>query len=221
MRHCFCLLLAVCSISVFAAESGVLALKPYSPKNTELYNPQGLWPLLGIGAGVMDSNGSSRTGGVPTHVKVLGSYYFTKAPMVADVGLGLQSELLTQNGSGPDTIQSLYTELAGRYVLTNRWQLGAIWNTLVDNQRHYESKNDNLASFVGLQALKEFAWDDDHLVRMGGRAMTSVGLNGGSVNTIMAELEVSFGSESKVGNAGQFAAKPAEAAKNVNDSVSH
>ena len=181
------------SISVFAAENAnVLAFQPESQRG-DIYRPQGLWPLLGVGMGAMDSGGSTRTGGLPGHLKILGSYYFDNIPFVADAGIGMHNEFLTEKGAGSDTIQSLYTELAGRYEFTNRWQLGAIWNTLVDNPDRYRSNTENLPSFLGVQALREFAWNDEYLVRAGGRAMTSVGLNGGSVNMIMAELEVSFG----------------------------
>jgi outer membrane protein OmpA-like peptidoglycan-associated protein len=46
--------------------------------------------------------------------------------------------------------------------------------------------------------LKEFTWNEQYLVRAGGRATTDVGISGGTINTIMAELEVSFGSPEKV-----------------------
>src|SRR5688500_10687158 len=98
----------------------------------------------------MDHNNNVRTGGVPSHLKVLGSYYFETAPWVADAGIGMHNQFLTQKGTDSDSIQSLYTELAARYEFTNRWQLGAIWNTLVDNPDRYQSNTNNLASFIGL-----------------------------------------------------------------------
>lgn len=195
-KNCLFSSMVLFSLTLFAAENGISSFKLKSQRG-DIYKPQGLWPLLGVGLGAMDHNDSTRTGGVPTHVKALGSYYFDNIPWVADLGLGFHNQFLTQAGSGTDTIQSLYTELAGRYEMTNRWQIGAIWNTLVDNPRRYQSNTDNLASFMGAQVLKEFAWKDEYLVRAGGRAMTSVGLNGGSVNTIMAELQVSFGNGSQ------------------------
>ncbi len=182
-------------VSVFAAENNVLSLKPEIQKG-DLSQPQGLWPFIGAGLGMMDSNKSIRTGGVPMHIKVLGSYYFQTAPWVADAGLGLHNEFLTQNGKDSDTVQSLYTEFAGRYQFSNRWQLGAIWNTLVDNPDRYRSNTENLASFVGVQALKEFTWNNEYLVRLGGRAMTDVGISGETIDTVMAELQVSFGPSS-------------------------
>jgi len=194
IKHSLVYLLVSFSIGAVAAETSVLSLKQDIQKG-DLQNPQGLWPFLGIGAGVTDSQSDIRTGGIPLHLKVLGSYYFDK-PFVVDLGLGLHNHFLTQKGERDDTIQSLYTELAGRYELTNRWQLGAIWNTLVDNPDRYQSNTDNLASFMGVQVLKEFSWNDEYLVRAGGRAMTDIGISGGTIDTFMAELEVSFGGPS-------------------------
>ncbi len=176
----------------YALDGSFLTLKPELQRG-DIHNPQGFWPLVGFGVGAMDHNTSIRTGGIPTHIKALGSYYFEQAPVVADVGLGLHNEFLTQGGEGADIVQSFYSEVAGRYRLTNRWQLGAIWSTLVDNPDRYRSNTDNLASFTGLQVLKEFTWDETYMVRAGGRAMTDVGISGETIDTVMAEIEVSFG----------------------------
>ncbi|MBX3020570.1 MAG: OmpA family protein [Bdellovibrionales bacterium] len=189
-------LLFTASFSLHANESR-LALKPEVQRG-DIRNPQGLWPLLGASMGLMDSGANVRSGGVPMHLKVIGSYYFDGTPWIADAGLGLHNEFLTQDGGGNDLIQSLYTEVAARYQFTNKWQLGAIWNTLVDNPDRYKSNTENLASFIGVQALKEFTWDEKYLVRAGGRVMTDVGIGGESINTIMGEVQVSFGDSQKV-----------------------
>lgn len=187
------LVVLLTAVSVEAFEPGTsLTLKPEIQRG-DLTNPQGLWPMVGAGLGVMDHNDQIRTGGTLTHVKLIGSYYFDNQPWVADAGLGLHNEFLSQNGAGSDTIQSLYTELATRYKFSNHWQLGAIWNTLVDNPDRYRSNTNNLASFIGFQALKEFVWSDTYLVRAGGRVMTDVGIGGETIDTAMAELQVSFG----------------------------
>lgn len=186
------------SLTAGAADSDsvlTLSLDPEIQRG-DLYNPKGLWPLLGAGLGAMDYNDRIRTGGTLTHVKVIGSYYFENVPWVADLGLGLHNEFLSQRGTGSDSIQSLYTEVAARYQLTNKWQLGAIWNTLVDNPDRYHSNTNNLASFLGIQALKEFVWSDTYLVRAGGRVMTDVGIGGETVDSVMAEVQVSFGKPS-------------------------
>lgn len=190
--------ITIFSTSLYAVEgANILRLDPEVQRG-DIYQPKGFWPLLGVGLGATGATDNIRTGGVPAHMKILGSYYFDGAPIVADAGLGLHNQFLTQNGRDSDNIQSLYTELAARYQFTNRWQLGALWNTLVDNPDRYRSNTDNLASFVGLQVMKEFTWNEQYLVRAGGRATTDVGISGGTINTVMAELEVSFGSPEKV-----------------------
>jgi len=187
------LIILFAGVSVEALEGeNVLKLDPEVQRG-DLRNPQGLWPLVGAGLGVMDHNDKIRTGGTLTHVKLVGSYYFDNQPWVADAGIGLHNEFLSQGGTGSDTIQSLYTELAGRYKFSNKWQLGAIWNTLVDNPDRYKSNTNNLASFLGVQAMKEFVWNENYLVRAGGRVMTDVGIGGEMVDGVMAELQVSFG----------------------------
>ncbi|MGE4131835.1 MAG: OmpA family protein [Bdellovibrionales bacterium] len=182
--------------SAWSVERNMLTLRPDLQRG-DLYKPQGLWPLLGVGLGIMDYNDQIRTGGVTNQVKVMGSYYFDDTPWVADAGIGLHSEFLTQKGQGSDTIHSFYTEFSGRYQLSHKWQLGAIWNTLIDNPDRYRSNTENLASFVGFQALKEFVYDDSYLVRAGGRVMTDVGISGEMIDTVMAEVQVSFGSSAK------------------------
>jgi outer membrane protein OmpA-like peptidoglycan-associated protein len=186
--------LVLISSMAASAEEAVnrFALKPEIQRG-DVYDPKGFWPLLGVGVGLTDDGGAIRSGGVPAHVKLLGSYYFESIPWVADVGLGFHNEVLTQNGEGSDSIQSLYTEVAARYKLPNRWQIGGLWNTLLDNPDRYQSNTSNLASFIGVQALKEFTWDGQYVVRLGGRAMTDIGISGTTVDTVMGELQVSFG----------------------------
>lgn len=189
----FTMLTAISIEAVSALEGeNILSLNPEIQRG-DLRQPQGLWPLLGVGVGVMDHNSQIRTGGTLTQVKLIGSYYFDNQPWVADAGIGLHNHFLSQGGTGSDSIQSLYTELGARYKFTNNWQLGAIWNTLVDNPDRYRSNTNSLASFLGVQAMKEFVWADTYVARAGGRVMTDVGIGGEVVDTVMAELQVSFG----------------------------
>jgi outer membrane protein OmpA-like peptidoglycan-associated protein len=190
--------LFVFSTALHAADGANIFRLDTGVQRGDIHQPKGFWPLLGVGLGATGKTDEIRSGGVPAHLKLLGSYYFDGAPIVADAGLGLHNHFLTQKGRDSDNIQSFYTELAARYQFTNRWQLGAIWNTLVDNPDRYHSNTHNFASFAGVQLLKEFVWNEQYLVRAGGRATTDVGISGGTINTIMAELEVSFGSPGKI-----------------------
>ncbi len=208
-RRLLMMLLAFSS-SAFALESkNILTLNPEVQRG-DIYQPQGFWPLLGVGMGITDSNHKIRTGGMPMHLKVLGSYYFEGYPIVGDVGLGFHNHFLTQNGSDADNIQSLYTELAGRYQIADRLQIGVVWNTLVDNPDRYQSNTNNLASFIGMQVLKEWPWQNKYVMRAGGRIMTDVGISGASINTILAELEVSFGSPGVVAQVRPVPEEPAK-----------
>lgn len=159
----------------------------------ETDSPALIQPYLGLSIGLMNEGDRSRVGGVPTQVKLTGSYRFDETPWIADAGIGFHSEFLTQPGAGSSSIQTLFTEFSGRYEFSNRWQLGAVWSTLIDNARRYRSNAGNLASFAGVQVLREFNWGESYLVRAGWRAQTDIGIGGESLNTIMAELQVSFG----------------------------
>ena len=86
------------SLCAFAESGNVLVLKPEVQRG-DLNNPQGLWPFLGVGLGLMDHNEGIRTGGVPSHFKILGSYYFDETPWVAAAGIGLHKQFLNQNDS--------------------------------------------------------------------------------------------------------------------------
>lgn len=195
---CVAALLLMTSLAATAQDDvNRLALKPEIQRG-DISNPKGLWPLIGFGLGATDRGDTVRTGGFPMHIKVLGSYYFEQAPWIADLGLGFHNQVLTEDGRGAQaqddsTIQAMYTEIAARYKFGNRWSAGPLWNTLVDNADRYRSNTDNLASFIGVQVLKEFTWQNNYLVRTGVRATTDVGISSTTVDTIMGEIQVSFG----------------------------
>ena len=134
-----------------------------------------------------------RTEGVPMHLRALGSYYF-QGPWVAEVGGGLYNEVLMQRGAngGADTIQAFELETAARYQLADRWSVGPVWTTLTGNNR-YESNTKNWTSFLGVQVKRDIAWDNEYLVRMGGRFMTDVGVSGEQINAALFEVEIGLG----------------------------
>lgn len=180
---------AFCQVDVTSSMSSMEEMIPREGK--DVYNPKGLWPLLGFGFGYMGHTDNIRTEGVPAHLRFIGSYYF-EGPWVTEVGGGLYNEVLFQKGGGADTIQALEVEAAGRYMLADRWSVGPVWTTLTGNNR-YESNTKNWTSFVGLQVKKDIAWDNEYLVRMGGRLMTDVGVSGEQINAAMFEVEVGLG----------------------------
>lgn len=156
------------------------------------YNPEGLWPFLGVGAGFMGGSESLRTGGIPTNIKFMGSYYFAESRWVGDAGLGLFNQVFTQSGSGSDAFQAFYLEASGRYKLENQWQVGPSLFTLIDTSNRLNSGNHDLTSFVGVQALKEFNYEE-YLMRMGGRLALDLGISGSTVPVGLFELQVTWG----------------------------
>lgn len=150
--------------------------------------------MLGLGLGVMDSGSGLKTDGIPTHIKILGSYNFPEAPWIVDGGVGFGSHFFTEEGAETKSTHSIYTELAARYRLNDGWQLGAIWNTLVDSSDRLGSNTDSLTSFAGIQVMKEFNADNNR-IRAGGRVMTDVGIGGETVNVVMAEVAFYFGAQ--------------------------
>lgn len=179
-----------CQVDVSSASTSA-SIDDVISSNRDIYNPKGLWPLLGVGVGYMSRSEDIRTEGVPAHIRFLGSYYF-EGPWVTELGGGLYNEILSQKGGGADTIQALELEAASRYQLADRWSLGAVWTTLTGNNR-YESNTKNWTSFVGVQVKRDIAWDNEYLVRMGGRFMTDVGVSGEQINAALFEVEVGLG----------------------------
>jgi len=155
----------------------------------------------------MSASEEIRTEGVPGHLRVLGAYYF-EGPWVTEVGGGLYNEVLIQKeGGGADTIQSVELEGAARYMLPERWSVGPVWTTLTGNDR-YRSNTKNWTSFIGVQVKRDIAWDNDYLVRMGGRFMTDVGVSGEQINAALFEVEVGLGDGSE--SSGLVQAAPLE-----------
>lgn len=186
--------LASFSMITMASEVDVtsMSLQDAVPsQNRDIYNPKGFWPLLGGGIGYMNNGENVRTEGIPANIKLIGSYYF-QGPWMAEIGGGLYNEILTEKGGGADTIQSLQLETAARYSLQDRWFVGPVWTTLTGNNR-YASNTKNWTSFLGVQLKKEIAWNNEYLVRMGGRFMTDVGVSGEQINAAMFEVEVGLG----------------------------
>ena len=155
-------------------------------------NPEGLWPFLGAGVGVMAGSSSLRTGGLPMHIKAMGSYYFTDNPWIAEAGVGLYNQIFTQEGGGSDTLQAFYLEAGGRYRLENKWQAGPVLSTLIDTSNRFNSGNHDLTSFVGAQLLKEFTYND-YLMRAGGRVAVDMGISGSIVPVALFDLHITWG----------------------------
>jgi len=191
MRKIVLALLVAISYGAIAQETDRVSLPAPKMGNWQVSDPAGLWPFIGGGLGYSDHNDSVRTEGMPTNLKILGSYYFENRKIVADLGVGAFNHFLTQSGGGSDLIVSPNVELGGRWRFAKGWQAGPSWMTVMGTDR-YNSVNDQNTSFVGLQALREFTLDNRFLLRVGGKWMTDVDVPNENVNMAMLEVALGF-----------------------------
>lgn len=157
----------------------------------DINDPVGTWPFFGAGLGYADHNETVRSEGMPTTVRMIGSYYMENRLWVFDLGMGFNNHFLVQAGSGSDDILSAGLELSGRYRLAQGWQIGPAWTTIVGTDR-YNSVNNMNTSFFGVQGLKEFTYKSEYLVRVGGRLLTDIDVKGENLNMAMFEIAVGF-----------------------------
>jgi OmpA-OmpF porin, OOP family len=159
--------------------------------NWQVQDPLGAWPFIGAGMGYADYNDSVRTEGVPTHVKMIGSYYFANRRWVSDVEIGLNNHILSQSGANSDNILTANLGFAARFRLPRGFQAGPTWNTFIGSDR-YNSVNDLNTSFIGAELLKEWSLKEQYLLRVGGKLMTDIDINGEQVNMGLVQVAVGF-----------------------------
>jgi outer membrane protein OmpA-like peptidoglycan-associated protein len=155
--------------------------------------PSGLVPFLGLGAGYLTNQDQSNNDieGTPASAKILGSYYAPRAGGVKgvfDLGFGIAGQQFSREAATVRSLNGPSLEAAARYQWSNRWQAGAVMNTLFDKGSYYGA-NQGDAQFAGLQVLKEFDVSATWLGRAGLRAMTDLNIDGQTVNTAMIDLQ--------------------------------
>lgn len=146
----------------------------------------GLAPFVGLGAGYTDSTEILEPEGIPTSAKLLGSFITPTARGVFDAGLGFHNQTFTADDTD-ENVQSTILEAAARYQWDNRWQAGAVWNTLFNQGESYGANQADV-QMVGLQALREFQIADSWTMRAGGRYMTDLNIDGTVLNQVMVDL---------------------------------
>lgn len=153
--------------------------------------PQGLLPFLGLGGGYTGYENVGAVEGTPATMKLLGSYYFD-APMVMDLGYGVNNQQFTQStGTGNETaITDGVLELALRYRW-DRWQAGVIGNQFY-NQGIYYSADQADAHFVGLQALRDFNISPSWIARVGARAQSLTNNTDGNIMMYLVDLQLGW-----------------------------
>lgn len=153
--------------------------------------PEGLIPYLGLGGGYTGYENVGATEGTPATMKLLGSYYL-EAPVVLDLGYGVNNQQFTQASGNQDTAStSGALELAARYRWDNRWQAGIVANQFYEQGKVFAADQGD-AHFVGLQALREFNLSPSWLARIGARAMSLTNNTDGLVAMYLVDLQIGW-----------------------------
>lgn len=151
---------------------------------------------LGLNAGYTNYNSNLNVEGAPSSVKLLGSYVTPNQKFVMDAGYGWQTQEFSSKEVADSTVSTGAMELAARYQFDNRWQLGAVYNQLFNKGENFGA-NQADAEFAGLQLLREFNMGNKFLGRAGLRAMTSLNVNGDSVNMALIDFQMGYGQTSR------------------------
>lgn len=152
--------------------------------------PIGWSSFAEISTGYTGDNNAIPVEGVPSSIKILGSYYTLSQRGVYDLGLGAHSQTFIDNTARDSTINTAVMEAAARYQFESRWQLGVVYNQFFDRGRNYFS-NQGDSGFGGIQLLKELTVGDKTDMRIGLRAMTDLNTDGQDIN--MAQVDLAFG----------------------------
>ncbi len=157
--------------------------------------PEGWVPFLGAGAGYTTSDhtgsGQNLQEGMPTSVKLLGSYYTESTKGVFDLGFGYNNQQFSRDLAPATTVSGPSIEAAARYQWDSRWQAGVIGTTLFDRGEYYGA-NQADAQFAGLQVLKEFNVAPAWLMRVGGRVLTDLNVNDETVSMALIDLQLGW-----------------------------
>lgn len=143
-------------------------------------------------SGYMNSHNNANVEGVPSSLKLLGSYALPNSRGIFDLGYGIQSESFSQGDAIDSSISTGVMEAAARYQFENRWQLGAVYNQFFNKGENYNA-NQADAEFAGAQLMREFSMGRSYIGRVGGRYMTSVNNTEESVNTALIDFQIGWG----------------------------
>lgn len=181
-------MIALFGISTAHAQEGQTAAQL---ENTTSVMPSGLVPFLGLGAGYTNYHRDADVEGVPSSLKLLGSYYLESQKVVFDLGAGISGQRFSQTAAADRSISGATVEAAARYQWANRWQAGVNVMNLMDQGSSYGA-NQADAHFAGLQALKEFKIGERWIGRAGARLMADVNVDERTVAMAMLDLQVGW-----------------------------
>ena len=167
------------------------------PFTSEAYSAQkGFAGYLSATAGYTDSNSFANVDGMPSSFKLIGSYVSRDTSFVGDLGFGIQNQAFSDDRNLDEIVSGGVIELAGRYQFSNRWQLGGVYNQLLDNGFEYGA-NQGDAQFLGVQVLREFSLGDRFMGRVGARAMTCINVADNAVNMALIEFQLGWGGDTR------------------------
>jgi hypothetical protein len=152
--------------------------------------PTGWASFVELSSGYTGNNDAIPVEGVPSSIKLLGSYYTPAETGVFDLGVGSHTQTFIDAGRINDNTTTTVMELAARYQFESRWQLGAVYNQFFDRGEYYGS-NQADAMFGGLQLLKEFSLGEQSHMRLGLRAMRDINTENEDID--MAQLDLAIG----------------------------
>lgn len=180
-------LLALTMTAGFTAQ----AEETYNSSETQIERqpllPENWKPLLSLSSGHMSQGGDLKTEGIPSSLKGIASYYSPNGTWIGDLGFGFQFQNMHH---GNDPIVPI-GEASARLTLGSDWSFGPILNTFFAEPSRYGSANNNITSFVGVTAVKDFTWSKYDL-RAGISGMTDMDIPGEQVNTIQASLQIAL-----------------------------
>ncbi len=172
-------------------DSGTSSARPTTDIDGDVIQ-RGFAGYIGAGAGYISSNEDANLEGMPTSLKLLGSYVTSESKGVFDAGYGIQNNTFSQDEALNSSTTGGIMELAGRYQFESRWQLGAVYNQLFDEGDNFNS-NQADAEFAGIQLLREYSFAGQYLGRVGGRLMSSLNSDDQSVNTAAIDFQLGWG----------------------------
>lgn len=172
-------------------DSGTSQTRPTTDSEGDLIQ-RGFAGYIGAGAGYISSNDDANLEGMPTSLKLLGSYVTPESKGVFDAGYGIQNNTFSQDEAVESSTTGEILELASRYQFESRWQLGVVYNQLFGEGENYNS-NQADAEFAGLQILREYSFAGQYLGRIGGRLMSSLNAEDQSVNTAAIDFQLGWG----------------------------
>lgn len=165
-------------------------------KNTSAFTKEQFKGYLGLGAGYTAADKLDNTEGVPTSLKILGSYALPSKVAVFDLGLGFSNQQFRDNSALESAATGTALEAAARYQWANRWQAGVVVNDLLNQGKYYEARQAD-AHFAGLQVLKELDINQSFTARLGARALTETNPIARAVNMFLVDVQIGWGASSQ------------------------